>query len=192
MEDACSHTVTKMKQTITEKIEIPEGVTVTLTKGSIQAKGPKGELTRAFVDPQITITQEEVNIIFQAKKASKREKRTIGTYCSHLKNMLHGVSEGHHYKLKICSGHFPMNVSVSGDKLNVKNFLGEKIPRVAKILPGADVKVEGDIITIESNDKEAAGQTAANFEQLTRITNRDLRIFQDGIYITVKDGKEIK
>jgi large subunit ribosomal protein L6 len=85
-----------------------------------------------------------------------------------------------------------MNVAVSGDKLSVKNFLGEKIPRVAKILPGVTVKVEGDIIDIESTDKEAAGQTAANFEQLTRITNRDLRIFQDGIYITVKDGKEIK
>jgi large subunit ribosomal protein L6 len=53
------------------------------------------------------------------------------------------------------------------------------------------VKVEGDIVLVESCDKELAGQTAADIEQLTRISNRDKRIFQDGIWLTERFGKHI-
>jgi len=88
--------------------------------------------------------------------------------------------------------HFPMNVSV--DKTNhvlvINNFLGEKKERRAKILPNTDVKIEGDIVTVESPDIEAAGQTAANMEVTTHIRNRDRRVFQDGIWITEKPGEK--
>ncbi len=61
-----------------------------------------------------------------------------------------------------------------------------------KLKEGVSIKVEGDMINVESIDKGLAGQTAADIEQLTRRTNYDTRIFQDGIYIINKDGKEIK
>ena len=110
----------------------------------------------------------------------------INTFKAHLIHMIVGSMEGHVYKLKICSGHFPMTVAMKGDTLEVKNFLGEAHPRTLKIKQGADVKVNGEEIVVESPDKEIAGQTAADIEQLTRITNRDRRIFQDGIYIVEK------
>ena len=85
-----------------------------------------------------------------------------------------------------------MNVSVKDKEFIVKNFFGEKIPRVMKIKEGADVKVEGDMVIVESPDKEIAGQVAADIEQLVRRTRYDIRIFQDGIWIFEKFGKEIK
>lgn len=174
-----------------EKLKIPQGVQVQIEGTLVKVKGPKGETERKFSIPRITLAIEEGAVSISAKNANRRDKTVIGTTKSHIKNMLTGVTEGHTYKLKICSGHFPMNVSLSGDTLNVKNFLGEKVPRVLKLKKGADVKLEGEIITVQSVDIEKAGQVAANIEQLTRITNRDIRIFQDGIYITKKARKEL-
>ena len=106
--------------------------------------------------------------------------------------MIKGVQKPYVYTLKICSGHFPMNVSVSGEKFIVKNFLGEKTPRILNVKPGVSVKVEGDHITVESADKGLASQVSADIEQLTRRPGFDTRVFQDGCYIIVKDGKELK
>ena len=116
----------------------------------------------------------------------------IGTIKAHVKNMIKGVTEGHRYILKICSGHFPMSVSVSNNEIQIKNFLGEKIPRIVKLRDDVKVKVEGDKIIIESLNKESAGQTAADIETICKIRDKDIRIFQDGIWIIEKDGKGIK
>lgn len=85
-----------------------------------------------------------------------------------------------------------MNVSVSNDQFTVKNFLGEKTPRILKLKKDVKVKVEGDQVIVESVDKELAGQTAADIEILCKITNRDPRIFQDGIWVISKAGKFVK
>jgi large subunit ribosomal protein L6 len=79
-----------------------------------------------------------------------------------------------------------MTLKVEGSKLAINNFLGEKKPRFAEILPNVNVDIKGQNITVSSPDKEAAGQTAANFEKATKVKNRDRRIFQDGIYIVEK------
>jgi len=126
------------------------------------------------------------------KNTTKKEKKNIGAYNAHIKNMIKGLKEPYNYVLKICSGHFPMNVSVSNDEFIVKNFLGEKTPRVLKLKKKVKVKVEGDQVIVESADKELAGQTAAAIEKLCKITNRDPRIFQDGIWIISKAGKIVK
>ena len=184
-------TVTKMKQDIEEKIEIPDGIQVTGNQ-ELTIKGPKGELKRDFNFPRIQITIAGKEIIISAKKSTKREKKMIYTYAAHLKNMFKGVQEPWVYKLKICASHFPMNVSMSGRDFIVKNFLGEKIPRKFTVKEGVTIKVDGKDVTVESIDKELAGNTASEIELITVIRGRDLRVFQDGIYITEKAGKPIK
>ena len=72
-----------------------------------------------------------------------------------------------------------------------KSFLGETTQRIANIVEGVNVDIKGSEITISSPDIEAAGQTATNIETATRLTGRDRRIFQDGIFITNKHGREI-
>lgn len=173
---------------IEERIEIPEGVEVNVGERVINAKGPKGSNQRKWADQKIKVSVEGREVVFMvADKPTKRERRSVGTLRAHVKNMLRGTKEGFRYKLKICSGHFPMNVSVSGNEFVVKNFLGEKTPRKVKIIPGVKIVVQGTEVTVEGIDKELVSQTAADIEQLTRRTNYDKRIFQDGIYIIHKD-----
>jgi large subunit ribosomal protein L6 len=175
------------------KIEIKLGdkITAKLDGGILKLKGSKNEVENSFKDKSIKIEVEGKAITLKASKFSKVNKKHIKSYAAHIKNMVRGCEESHKYKLKICSGHFPMNVSVAGDQIVVKNFLGEKVPRTLKLKPGAVVKVEGELVFVESPNKEIAGQVSADIEQLTRRTGYDTRIFQDGIWIIEKDGREI-
>ena len=84
-----------------------------------------------------------------------------------------------------------MTVTVKGSEFEVKNFLGEAHPRKMLIKQGVKVQIAGDKITVESPNVELAGQVASDLEQLTRIADRDRRVFQDGIYIIKKDGNPI-
>src|SRR5213592_3905829 len=63
---------------------------------------------------------------------------------------------------------------------------GERSPRVARIIPGVKITVKGADVTLEGPDLAAVSQTAANIENCTKIRNKDIRIFQDGVYITKK------
>lgn len=178
--------------TMDYRVEIPEKLTVDLKDGLFTIKGPKGEVKRAFIFPKIKITKEGNAILFSAPKPTKREKAAIFTTEAHLKNMFKGVSEGSMYKLKICSGHFPMKVTLKSNILEIKNYMGETVPRTLKLKPGVDVQVKEPEIIVQSPDRELAAQTAAAIEQVARRADFDRRVFQDGIYIVMKDGKELK
>ncbi len=175
-----------MKDDIIREIPLAKGVTAHMAKNVLTIKGPKGEVAREFVHPRVEIKVDATKVVVSSLKGTKREKTQVGSFESHIVNMIEGVCEPHVYKMKICSGHFPMTVTTAGSELVVKNFLGEAVPRKVTFAKGVDVKVNGTEIVITSCDRELAGQTAGKFEQLCRITNRDRRIFQDGIYITLK------
>jgi len=179
-----------MKEDLKEEIEIPEQVKIEIDQ-IIKVSGPQGEVEKKLTHPKIKITQENNKIVIQSPKATKKEKKILRYFYIHLKNMIQGVLEKYNYKLKICSGHFPMNVSVNNNQLIIKNFLGENTPRKINLKTGAEIKIEGDIISVTSNSKEIAGQVAADIEQLTKIKGKDIRIFQDGCYIIEKAGKKI-
>lgn len=174
-----------------ESVSIPEGVTVIVDKNVVTVQGPKGTIAKPLVSKRVIITLENNEIIFLAKNATKNQKKLLYTFRSIVNNMIKGVTEGYVYKLKICSGHFPMNVSLKGNKIEIKNFIGEAVPRVAVIKEGAEVKIEGDIIQVSGIDKELVGQAAGLIENLTKRPGFDTRIFQDGIYIIEKDGKKL-
>jgi len=179
-----------MKQDIIEKIEIPEKVEIIINE-LVTVKGPKGEVKKKLFHPFVKINNENKEIVISSKKATKREKKLVYSFKAHLNNMIKGVLEPWVYKMKICTGHFPMNVSMQDDKLVVKNFLGEKFPRTLKIKQGANVSVKDKDVVVESCDKELAGNVASDIELLLTIKGRDLRKFQDGIYIVSKAGKEV-
>ena len=177
-----------MKLDMLEKQELPDGITAAMTDNVLVIKGPSGEVSRKLNDPSVTMKAEGNTVTLSCKQGTKRQKRVINSYRAHIRNMITGVQTPYIYKLKICSGHFPIQVSMSEDTLAVKNFLGEKSPRTLRLKQGATVKIDGDIITVESPSIEIAGNVASQIEYLTAKRGRDLRIFQDGIYIIEKAG----
>jgi large subunit ribosomal protein L6 len=171
---------------IREEIEVPEGVDITLND-EVNVNGPQGKLSRKFVYPKITIKQEEDKIVLETQFPKKNDKAMIGTIRSHITNMIQGVTDGFTYHMKIVYAHFPMTVKVTGNKVTIENFLGERHPRSAKIVGSAKVQVKGEEVTITGINKEDVGQTMANLEQATKIKGRDPRVFQDGIYLISKE-----
>jgi len=113
----------------------------------------------------------------------KKEASLVGTIESHIKNMITGVTKGYTYKMKIVFSHFPITVKVQDRSVMVENFTGERRPRKAKILGDVKVKVETDDIIVQGTALEDVSQTAANIEKMTRVTNKDPRVFLDGIYV---------
>ena len=186
--------IAKVKKTITE-FEVPEGIEVTIDDTIVNVKGKEGSLEKNFNKTLIKMDMEKIEnkILIKAYKNTKRERKLAGTIKAHFKNMFSGVDEKFTYKLKICFVHFPMNVSydAASKKLTVKNFLGEKKDRIMKVRDGVDVEIKGDEIILTSLDRYSAGQSAANIEKGTRVKGKDRRIFQDGIFITEKAGREL-
>ncbi|MDK2917251.1 MAG: large subunit ribosomal protein [Euryarchaeota archaeon] len=169
---------------ITRKVEIPPGVDVTLEGGVLTVSGPKGKLVRDMRFPQIDLKIEDGEIVVSTASDKKRILAMTGTLEAHAKNMFRGVTEGYEYRMKVVYSHFPIQLKLQGNRLEINNFLGEKQPRVAKIIEGVTVKIGSDEVTLTGIDKEKVGNTAANIEHATKITKRDPRVFQDGIYIT--------
>ena len=172
-----------------DEIQVPEGTTAVVEGSMIKITGPKGMLQRDFFNPMLKFGVKDNKILIEKAKQTKREKALVGTARSHLKNMFAGVKDGYVYRLKICSGHFPMNVSISGNEFIIKNFLGESKPRMIKFPKEVKVTITGQDVTVEGISLELVSQTAANIESITKVKNRDKRIFQDGIYITEKAGE---
>ncbi len=175
---------TKQDNGMVVKVAVSEGVTGNLDGTILTFKGPKGEVSRDFLNPLVktVLTDKEVTISIPISK--RKYTRVFFTTVAHIRNMINGVKEGFRYELKICSGHFPMTVKKEGNTVVISNFLGEKIPRRSKIVEGANLEIKGDIIIVNSPNIEHAGQTAANLERATFIKKRDRRVFQDGCYIT--------
>lgn len=178
-----------MRTKIAQEFEFGGGASAKLEGSRLIVSGALGSVSKTMKYPNISVKQEGQKIIMEAARGTKREKKVIFTFAAHMKNMQEGVTKGFTYRLKICSGHFPINVSLKDNTLSIKNFFGEHFPRNLEIKQGAQVKLEGDQITVTGIDKELVSQVAADIEQLTKRQNFDTRIYQDGIYITDKNGK---
>lgn len=171
---------------VVETVSIPTGVTVEVNGLQVKVKGPKGEIVKDFSHARgVHISIVENNVVVEAYRADRRLKALVGAVAAHIRNMITGVVRGYRYKLKIVYSHFPVTVVV--DKQNklvrIKNFLGEKSDRVAKIYGNVSVRVEGNDVIVEGIDIEEVGLTAASIERATKVKDLDRRIFMDGIYI---------
>jgi large subunit ribosomal protein L6 len=172
------------KEKGTLKMALPEKVTAELADSVLTIKGPSGEVSRDFSKVPIGVKVSGREVAFEAFGTRRSDHAVLNTCQSHVTNMIKGVTQGFKYKLKVAYAHFPITIKVKGPEVHIENFYGERFPRIAKIV-GSQTKVssEGDDVIVVGPSIEEVSQTAANIELATRVKEKDVRIFLDGVYI---------
>jgi large subunit ribosomal protein L6 len=145
-----------------QKIGIPAGVTVSVTNGEVQVKGPKGNLKCAV--PEGIVGQVDGDVLsFDRPDDSKPARARHGLARSLANNMVIGVSQGFAKRLEIEGVGY--RAEVKGKSLNL--LLGFSHPVEMPIPTGLTVAVEQNTkVTIEGPDKQLVGQFAADVRSL--------------------------
>jgi len=172
-----------------ETVELPDEVSAEVDHLELTVEGPNGSVTRRLWYPDVTVSVDDGAVVIESENEDAKTTATVGTFRSHVANMLHGVTDGWEYTLEVFYSHFPMQVRAENGEVVIENFLGEKAARRTQVHGDTDVEVDEELITVSGPDKEAVGQTAADIEQLTTVSGKDVRVFQDGVYITEKPAK---
>jgi large subunit ribosomal protein L6 len=169
-----------------QKFELPAGVTFSYVKEVVTVKGPKGELTKTFL-PNVKITQEDNALTFEPKKDDLFSRALWGTYASHVRNMVKGVTEGYTRKLILEGVGFKSEVKGT----NLELALGFSHPVIVPVPEGLTVTAEKNNITITGIDKEVVGQFAAKVRALKKPEPYKGKGFRyDGEVIRRKQGKK--
>ncbi len=169
-------------------IEIPQGVTATVSEKEIIVKGPKGEL-KQVIHPEIKIEVQGNQILVAPKtELSKKGRGLWGLYGALVANMVEGVSKGFEKKLEIEGVGFKAAVEADGLLLN----LGFTNPIKIKKIDGVDFKVEKNLITISGANKEKVGHIAALVRKQKKAEPyKGKGIKYQGERIRRKEGKKV-
>ena len=175
-------------ETLKRSVPFPEQVSVQVDGRTVKVKGPLGSLSEDLSHLPVSLSVSQGQVQLETVWPRKREIGMLGTAAAHVRNMIKGVTTGYRYELRTVYAHFPVTVKVDekAKALKIENFTGEKTPRWAKILDGVKVAIKGEDISVEGIDLKSVSQTAANIQDSTKIKEKDLRVFLDGIYVSGK------
>ncbi len=174
-------------QIVENYVMVPNDVNLTLDGNKVAVTGTNGKVVRDFAHAKLNLDYQDGTLRIWAENPRKKQAALVNTIKSHVENMIKGVTEGFTYRLKIVFIHFPFNLQIKGNKILINNFVGEHKAREAKIFGDIKINVKGDDIIVTGNDIENVAQTAANIQEATKIRNKDLRKFLDGIYVYKKE-----
>ncbi|MHA1768781.1 MAG: 50S ribosomal protein L6 [Candidatus Thorarchaeota archaeon] len=176
-----------------QRITIPDECQVSLEGKKVTVSGEKGTLERTFPEPQTEIRIEGNELIAGTHISRKRSRALVGTVIAHVRNMIVGVQHGYEYEMKIVYSHFPITAEVKDNTVVIKNFIGERGVRTARLIGDVNVRTTEDEIFISGIDIEHVSQSAANIQQACKIRDKDRRVFLDGIYVIRKrKGETVK
>jgi len=143
-------------------VQIPAGVTVTLSGQDVKVKGPIGELSRT-INSLVIVSQEENEIkTTVANDQDKAAWTQAGTARSLINNMVEGVSKG--FSKTLLLNGVGYRAKATGKSLNLT--LGFSHPVNHAIPEGITVETPSQTeIVLKGADKQLVGQTAANIRE---------------------------
>lgn len=142
---------------------IPDKVEVTLDGQEVKVKGPKGELIWD-VPREISIKQEDGQLIFAPNKKDKKTNALWGLSQSKVDNLVQGVTDGFQKSLEIEGVGY--RAALQGNKIVLN--IGFSHPVEFEAPEGIELQVEKNTITISGIDKELVGQVAADIRSIRK------------------------
>jgi large subunit ribosomal protein L6 len=144
-------------------IPVAANVKVQVEDGTVTVVGPKGTLSRAIVNPRITVEQEDGQLVVARTDDEKEQRSMHGLYRTLISNMVTGVSTGFTKTLEI------QGVGYRVQKQGNNILLNVGFSHQVEVAPpqGVTFDVEGNNrILVSGIDKEQVGQVAANIRKV--------------------------
>jgi large subunit ribosomal protein L6 len=145
-----------MSRVAKKLVDLPKGVTATVSAQGVTIKGAKGSLSLAL-NEGVKVVQEPTGLAVQYGDEG-RARTLAGSTRAHLANMVLGVTRGYDRKLELFGVGF--RAQVQGKSLNLT--LGFSHPVVFPIPDGITIETPSVTeIIIKGIDRQQVGQVAA-------------------------------
>ena len=167
-------------------IDIPAGVTVEVLEGSVNVKGPKGEIL-VPLNRGISVELEEGKLVCKRANDQKQIKQNHGTTRANIHNAIVGVNEG--YKRSLEMRGIGYKAQLQGK--NVVLWAGYS--HTITIVPDEGVTItlpSATEIEVSGISKQAVGQTAARIREVRKpepYLGKGIRYKNE--YVPLKEGK---
>lgn len=142
-------------------VELPSGVTASLSGQTIEVKGPKGARTFTATD-DVTITVEDNAVSVEPRGKSKRARQQWGMSRTMVANMVIGVTEGFKKELEINGVGY--RAQMQGNALKLNLGYSHDVDYVAPEGVTVTAPKPTEII-VEGIDQQLVGQAAANIRE---------------------------
>ncbi|AKT36633.1 50S ribosomal protein L6 [Chondromyces crocatus] len=141
-------------------VELPKGVSATISGQKIEVKGPKGQLARPIA-PTVNIKLEAGKLLIASDASGRDASRLQGLMRALVAGMVKGVADGYERILELKGTGY--RVEQKGTTLTFA--LGYSHPVVFDVPKGLTASIPGDskgtVLVLQGADKELIGQTAA-------------------------------
>ena len=141
-------------------VALPKGVTLNVTNDKIEAKGPKGSVSKPLT-PNVKILVENNEVSVKPRVEGRDGARFQGLARSIINGMITGVSTGYTKTLQLVGTGY--RAELKGKVLNLQLGFSHQVN--FPIPEGVTVQIPGDskgtLVILTGADKEVMGQTAA-------------------------------
>jgi len=142
-------------------VQVPSGVTASVSGQTVKVKGPKGELSFTAAD-DIAVAMENNVVILKTRTDSKASRSKWGMSRTMVANLMEGVTKGYSRELEIQGVGY--RAAVQGKNLQLQLGFSHEI--MHPIPPGIDIKTPKPTeIVISGIDKRQVGQPAAEIRK---------------------------
>ncbi|ARE39511.1 LSU ribosomal protein L6p (L9e) [Rhodovulum sp. P5] len=168
-------------------VELPSGVSASVSGQTIEVKGPKG--TRNFTaTDDVTLTVEDNTVTVTPRGSSKRARQQWGMSRTMVANLVKGVTEGFKKELEIQGVGYRAQMQGNTLKLNLgySHEVNFDVPQGVTVTAPKQTE-----IVIEGADQQLVGQVAANIrEWRSPEPYKGKGIRYKGEFIFRKEGKK--